>query len=168
VTDRLGRLFFSPRKPHAATSARLRPAILRGAHTADRARGTRRDALRRALRLLPGAPVLVALACGLAGVAYLVVRPRRSTPLSRAEPERDRHAVCVSRRSALPRARCLRMAGCSTLSEPGSALGPVSGGSRSARSVRGTPLNSRATTSAAGARRSTRRGWSTHLRARRA
>lgn len=42
---------------------------------------------------LKGMAVLVALVCGLAGVANLVVRARRPTPLLRAEPEQDRHAV---------------------------------------------------------------------------
>ena len=37
--------------------------------------------------------VLVTVVCGLAGVASLVVRSRRPSPLLRPEPERDRHAV---------------------------------------------------------------------------
>jgi hypothetical protein len=36
---------------------------------------------------------LVAVVCGLAGVAYLVVRRRQPTPLLRAEPEQDRRAA---------------------------------------------------------------------------
>jgi hypothetical protein len=42
---------------------------------------------------LKGIAVLVTLVCGLAGLAYLVVRARRPTPLLRAEQERDRHDV---------------------------------------------------------------------------
>jgi hypothetical protein len=40
-----------------------------------------------------GAAVLVTVVCGLAGLAYLVVRPRGSTPFWRPEQEPTRHDI---------------------------------------------------------------------------
>jgi len=73
-----------------------------------------------------------------------------------------------SRRSASPGARCPRTTARSTRYAPGSTVGPVSVMSLSAWHAKATTFNSRGTTGRAGGRPSTRRGWSTRPRARRA